>query len=257
MGRLDGKVVILTGASAGIGKQTAIRFAEEGAKLAICARRENLLKETAKLCEEAGGEVLAQVCDVTKFEDLESLVKNTMERFGRIDVLINNAISVTLQHPFIEFTRDELDLTWESGFVAAWHLMQLCYPYFKQQGEGNIINISSTAGIMGLEGFAAYAATKEALRGISRVAAHEWGPDNIRVNVLNPSAVTESIEKIKDTQPEAYQQIVDMMASFAALKRVGDAYTDVVPALIFLASDDSRYMTGQTMNVEGGGVMNP
>lgn len=257
MGRLDGKTVIITGTSSGIGRQAARLFAEHGAQLAICARREAQLMETKELCEKAGAEVLALVCDMTKEDDLKTLVDKTLERFGKIDVLMNNAVKGDTPHPFMDYTTEDLRLSVETNFIGPWHLMRLCYPHMKANGGGNIINVCSTAGVMGLSGFACYASTKEALRGLSRVAANEWGVDNIRINVLNPSAVTDSLQAMLDRDPEGTQPIIDMMADIAALKRVGDAYTDVAPALLFLASDDSQYMTGQTLNVEGGGFIGP
>lgn len=257
MKRLENKVVIITGTSSGIGKQTAIRFAEEGAKLAICARREEALAETTRLVKEVGGEVIAKAIDITNLEALEALVKETVDTFGRVDVLVNNAVKGDLPTPLMEYTDEDLRASIETNFVAPWHLMRLCYPIMKKQGGGSIVNICSTAGTMGLEGFACYASTKEALRGLSRVAAHEWGPDNIRINVLNPSAVTDSLKAIAETDPETVEPIFAQMASVAALNRVGDAYDDVVPGILFLASDDSQYMTGQTLNVEGGGFIVP
>ena len=257
MGRLDNKVVLLTGASSGIGKQTAIRFAQEGAKLTICARRAVQLEETAKLCEVEGAEVIAYPCDLNNYDDLVKMVALTIERFGKIDVLVNNAVKGDMPHPLMEYTTEDLRQSVETNFIAPWHLMRLCYPHMKENGGGSIVNICSTAGTMGLEGFVCYASTKEALRGLSRVAAHEWGKDNIRVNVLNPSAITDSLHAMHLENPEKTQPIFDMMADIAALKRVGDAYVDVAPAILFLASDDSQFMTGQTLNVEGGGFIVP
>lgn len=257
MKRLEGKTVIITGTSSGIGKQTAIRFAEEGANLVICARREGPLAETARLAKEAGAKAIAKAIDINNLADLEALVKETVDTFGRIDVLINNAVKGDTPTPLMDYTDEDLRASVETNFIAPWHLMRLCYPIMKEQGGGNIVNICSTAGTMGLAGFACYASTKEALRGLSRVAAHEWGPDNIRVNVLNPSAVTDSLKAMEETNPETVRPIYDQMASIAALNRVGDAYVDVVPGILFLASDDSQYMTGQTLNIEGGGFIVP
>ncbi|MCL1913014.1 MAG: SDR family oxidoreductase [Eubacteriaceae bacterium] len=257
MGRLEGKAVLLTGASSGIGKQTAIRFAQEGARLTICARRKELLDETAKLCADEGAEVFAYPCDLNNYDDLVKMVDGTIERYGKIDVLVNNAVKGDTPHPLIDYTTEDLRQSIETNYIAPWNLMRLCYPHMKEIGGGSIVNICSTAGTMGLEGFACYASTKEALRGLSRVAANEWGRDGIRVNVLNPSAITDSLQIMHQESPEIAQPIFDMMASIAALKRVGDAYEDIAPAILFLASDDSRYMTGQTLNVEGGGFIVP
>ena len=252
MGKLDGKTVIITGCSGGLGKQTALRFASEGAKLAICARSLDRLQATAKECEERGAEVLAMRVDLTDYDQLKGFVEATVEKFGAIDVLVNNAVSITPPHPFNDHTIDELNMTMNSGFFATWHLMKLCYPYMKDR-DASIINFGSGAGDMGLEGYAAYAATKEAIRGLSRVAAREWGKDKIRVNIINPSAVSDNVRAGIEVLPEEMKQYVIDSLSVNAMKRPGDPYEDITPAILFFASDESRWVTGQTLMVEGGG----
>lgn len=254
MGRLQGKNVIITGCSGGLGKQTAIRFASEGARLAICARSLDRLQATAKQCAELGAEVLAMRVDLTDFEQMKEFVNAAAEKFGGIDVLVNNAVSITPPHPFLEHTLDELNLTMNSGFFATWHMMRLCYPYMKGR-NASIINFGSGAGDMGLEGYAAYASTKEAIRGLSRVAAREWGKDGIRVNIINPSAVTDNVKAGIEMLPDEQKQYVLDSLSVNPLRRPGDPYEDITPAILFFASDESRWVTGQTLMVEGGGII--
>jgi NAD(P)-dependent dehydrogenase (short-subunit alcohol dehydrogenase family) len=251
MGRLDGKVIIITGCSAGIGKQVAIYFAREGAKLVICARREDKLRETERLCAEAGAEVLAMVCDISKTDEQERLVAATIERFGALDVLINNAEDATHGKTLRETTLEDVRHAMDANFFANWNLMQLCYPYLKECGQGSIVNVCSGAGILGIPRQGAYACTKEALRGLSRVAAKEWGADNIRVNVVCPGAMTDTVRE------SPYASIMEQMAKNTPLQRVGDAYDDIAPVYLFFASDDSRFVTGQTVNCEGGLVILP
>ncbi len=130
MRKLDGKVVVLTGAAAGIGKQVAIRCATEGAKLAICDIKTNKLMVTGELCEKEGAQVLAVTCDVSKYDELKAFVDKTVERFGTVDVLVNNAAFVPLPpRPFLEYDISILDSTMQAGLYAVWHLMKLCFPY--------------------------------------------------------------------------------------------------------------------------------
>ena len=154
MNRLEGKVVIITGASGGLGKQMALRFAQEGAKLAICARREKKLQETKDLCQQAGAQVLAMVADVSHHDELKAFVEKTAETFGTIDVLVNNASTISAPHPFLEHTINDLEEALHSGLYGTWQMMQLCFPYMKEHG-GSIINFGSIGGVNGLEGFAA------------------------------------------------------------------------------------------------------
>lgn len=251
---IKGKVCIITGASGGVGKQTAIRFAQEGAKLAICARTESKLMETKELCEAEGAEVYAAVADVSNYKDLKAFVKGTVEKFGTIDALLNNAASILAPMPFIEQDIEDLEEGLHSGLYGTWWMMQLCYPYLKKNG-GSVINFGSQGGVLGLEGFANYAAEKEAIRGLSRVVAREWGPDNIRVNCVCPNVITDRFEEGIDMAPEDMRDFLMKSMTDNAMQRKGYAYDELTPALVFLASEDSRWITGQTIHVEGGVVI--
>ncbi|MBN2148747.1 MAG: SDR family oxidoreductase [Anaerolineales bacterium] len=248
MKRLDGKVVLLTGASAGLGKQLAICLAREGAKMAICARRVEKLAETAELCKQEGADVLALACDVSKYEDLKNLVERTVERFGTVDVLINNANFEADRMPFLDQDISMLDTALHTGVYAHWHLMKLCYPYLKGKSS-SIINFTSGMYQVGLELYASYAADKGAIRALSMVVAREWGEDGIRVNTISPVAITDTI--LYKLAPEYSEWVKDMM-SHNSMGRVGDPAGDIAPVVIFLATDESRWITGQNINVDGG-----
>lgn len=251
MGKLDNKVCIVTGASGGLGKQTAIRFAEEGAKVCICARNEEKLEVTKKICEEKGAEVLACKADVSSFDQLKAFVEAAAAKFCRIDVLCNNASTISAPHPFLEHTIAELEEGLHSGLYGTWYMMQLCFPYMQENG-GAILNYGSIGGVEGMEGFAAYAAEKEAIRGLSRVVAREWGRFNIRVNCICPNVATDRfIEGIEQSPPEVREYLKASMSN-NAMKRMGMAYEDATPAIVFLVSDDAKWITGQTIHVEGG-----
>jgi len=251
VGKLDNKVCVVTGASGGLGKQTAIRFAEEGARVCICARSADRLKITEQLCRDRGAEVLAMVADVSKLEEMKAFVAAIGERFGRIDALCNNASTISAPHPFLEHTIADLEEGLHSGLYGTWHMMQLCFPYMKEQG-GAILNYGSVGGVSGLEGFAAYAAEKEAIRGLSRVVAREWGQYNIRVNCLCPNVATDRFLEGIEQAPKEMQEYLKASMSHNVMHRMGMAYEDATPAIVFLVSDDSRWVSGQTLHVEGG-----
>ncbi|MFT4105577.1 MAG: SDR family oxidoreductase [Lacrimispora sp.] len=246
MGKLEGRVAIITGTSSGLGRATAIAFAREGAKLAICARRKEKLQKTAEDCEKEGAEVLSLQCDVTNYDDLKNLVDATMEKFGRIDILVNNAVSATQVISIMDHTDEMWDSVMNSGLKASWDLMRLCQPIMMEQKYGKIINISSATAFQGSALFGAYVAAKAAIMGLTMVAAREWGP-YINVNCLSPLAVTEQSDRGFAKMP---QEAVE--AFVPPLGRVGDALEDVAPCMVFLASEDSRYVTGQNLNVDGG-----
>lgn len=258
MGRLDDKVVLITGCSTGLGKQQAIRMAEEGASLAICARNLDKLNETKRLCEEAGADVLAMSVDIMDYDSLVAFVDATAERFGRIDVLVNNAHTITIPKPFLDKTIDDLDVEMRSSVYAYWHLMKLCFPHMRdREGAGaSIVNFASEAAVMGDSLYAPYAAAKEAVRGLSRVVAREWGQYNIRVNTLCPNGMTENASGgLTTLSPEARAHV---QAAFVnnPFGRAGSPYGDVAPVTVFLASDDSRWITGQNIHADGGALIN-
>lgn len=253
MRKLDGKVIIITGGASGIGKQLAIRCAAEGADVAICSRTEAKLQETKRICEKKGARVFAMALDIRDLHALEAFVEGTVRELGTIDALVNNAHTITPPAPFMQKTLDDLDTELQSSLYAYWNLMKLCYPYMKgKPGSGaSIVNFASEAAVRGDANYAPYAAAKEAVRGLSRVVAREWGVDNIRVNTLCPNGRTDNIGDLHSL-PEPVRRQVE--AAFVAnpFGRAGDPYEDVAPAVVFLCSDDSRWITGQNIHADGG-----
>lgn len=258
MRRLEGKVAIITGAGAGIGKQVAIRFAEEGANVAICSRGIEKLNVTKKECEKRGAEVLALSCDVCKQTDMKGFVEATAEKFGIIDILFNNAMSFSGDpKPLIEQTLDEMNEFYVSGLVSCFTMMKLCFPYLRDSGNGKVICVGSGAGVEGQAGMACYGAIKEAVRSMARTAAREWGKYNINVNTINPGAVTEAIWDAMAEWPEEERDPLKMGFNPTLIGRLGDPYEDIAPVVVFLASEESRHITGQTIMAEGGVTMIP
>jgi len=250
MKRFEKKVVVITGASAGLGKASAIAFAKEGANLALCARREPNLLEVAKQCEEYGADVLTCLCDVTNMDQVNNFADKIEEHFGKVDVLVNNAVTEDAMIPFEKSTYANLDKVVQSGLYATWTMMQRCYPMMKENG-GSIINLETRAA-QGLSGFASYGAGKAAVMSLTMTAAIEWGKDNIRVNNLVPYFLSENFQTTTDPTRLKLKEVVEnSFVTASPLHRVGYV-EDIVPVLLFLASDDSRWVTGQSIHAEGG-----
>lgn len=257
MKQLEKKSIIITGAASGIGKQLAIRCAEEGANLAICSRTETKLNETKRICEEKGAKVYAMPLDIRNSNSLKEFVENTVKELGGIDVLVNNAHTITPPAPFLTKTIEDLDTEMQSSVYAYWYLMKLCYPYLKEASGagGSIINFASEAGVAGTANYAPYAAAKEAVRGLSRVVAREWGADRIRVNTICPNGLTDNIGDL-DALPESFRDQVKTAFMANPFHRAGDPYKDVAPVVVFLASDNSGWITGQNIHADGGILIN-
>ncbi len=249
-GRLKGKVAIVTGGGQGVGLGIAHAFAREGAKLLITGRTPDKLEKAAADLRILGGEAAWIAGTAGVRADAEAAVAKAIELFGGLDILVNNAQT---SKPGISFedTDDALfALTIESGLYGTFQHIQAAIPHMKEHG-GSIINFGSYEGIHGGVGFAAYAATKEAIRGLSRTAARELGRYKIRVNVICPAALSPIAQQWVKDFPEEAEKVMKLVA----LGYLGDCAEDIGPAALFLASEDSRYVTGQTINVDGGQMM--
>lgn len=266
MGLFDGKVAIVTGAgfaalkdgSAGsIGYGIATAYAKEGANLVITGRNVKKLEDAKTRLEEAYGiKVLIVQADVNaganNKEVVQSVIDKTIAEFGRIDVLVNNAQASASGVSIEDHTTEQFDLALYSGLYAAFYYMQACYPYLKET-KGSVINFASGAGLFGNYGQCAYAAAKEGIRGLSRVAATEWGPDGINVNVVCPLAWTAALENFKEAYPQAYEENVHM----PPMGHYGNVETEIGRVVVQLASPDFKFMSGETLTLEGGMGLRP
>ena len=250
VGQLTGKVALITGGGQGVGLGIALAFAAEGATLVITGRDAAKLEAAAEPLRASGTKIAVWAGDVRKRQDAVRAVEAAITNFGRLDVLVNNAQSSTPGTPFEDMDDATMRLTLESGILGTVQHMQAAFPHMKA-GGGSIINLGSREGIYGGLGFGIYAATKEGIRGLSRVAAREWGKYNIRVNVICPAALSPIAIKYLADFPEQ----AEMYRKEISLGRFGDPQQDIGPAAVFLASDASRYVTGQTLNVDGGQMM--
>lgn len=261
MGFLTGKTAIITGAGravlsdgrcGSIGYGIATAYAKEGANLVITGRNVQKLEAAKEELERLYGiRVLIVQADVSAGADNEAVVGNviekTIEEFGRIDVLINNAQASASGVTLADHTTEQFDLALYSGLYATFYYMKACYPYLKET-KGSVINFASGAGLFGNYGQCAYAAAKEGVRGLTRVAATEWGKDGINVNIICPLAWTAQLENFEKAYPEAFKQNVKMPPA----GHYGDAEKEIGRVCVQLASPDFKYMNGETLTLEGG-----
>ena len=253
MKRLAGNVTIITGGGKGIGFGLAQAFAQEGSDLVITGRTESRLLDAKKrLEEEYGIEVLPIVADGADEAAIKNVVAKTVEKFGKITTLVNNAQVSKSGLPLVEHTKEDFDLAIYSGLYASFFYMRECFPYLKES-KGSVINFASGAGLFGKLGQSSYAAAKEGIRGMSRVAASEWGPDGVRVNVICPLAMTESLREWKEHYPDLYEKTIQGIP----LGHFADPKNDIGRVCVFLASSDAEYITGETITLQGGSGLRP
>lgn len=242
------KCALITGATRGIGKQIAITLAKQGYNIALNYRKENEeLENTKKEIEEIGVQVLAVKGDVANFEDCEKFVKQTIERFEQIDVLVNNA-GITKDMLLMRMKKEDFEQVIDTNLVGTFNVTKNVVPYMMKARSGRIINISSVVGIAGNAGQTNYSASKAGIIGFTKSLAKEIASRNILVNAVAPGFIeTNMTDILKD---DVKQEI----AKNIPLKRMGTAQ-DVANVVKFLASDDSSYITGQVINVDGGMLM--
>lgn len=246
MTKLDGKIALVTGAGQGVGQGIAYALAAEGAKVAVTGRTLEKLENTCKEIEKRGGEALAIVCDVKNLESLENSVKQTVETLGGLNILVNNAQEVP-NGTLHDVTDEMFEAGWQSGPQAVMRLMKLAYPHLK--GDGSIINLASSATKRwDMTGYGCYAAVKDAIRQLTRAAACEWGPDNIRTNVILPHAKSPGLEWWMKKNPEEAAEFLGGIP----MRRIGECEQDIGRFVAMLCTEDSRYVNGQSIGLDGG-----
>jgi 3-oxoacyl-[acyl-carrier protein] reductase len=248
-GALDGRVVLVTGSSRGIGAAVAVKAAAEGARVAVHYNRG--AEEAERVVEKAhaaGADARAFAADLRDGEAAERLVRDVLDAFGRIDGLVNNA-GMTQVGPFLEIAPDEWDAVIATDLTAAFRTTRAALPAMIDQGSGSIVNVASRLGQMGIAGTAAYSAAKAGLIGLTRSLAREFGPRGVRINAVAPGVtITEMTTDLVDSE-EGRRRLRDM-----ALGRFGRA-DEVAEAVIFLLSDRASLFLGQTLNPNAGGFM--
>jgi NAD(P)-dependent dehydrogenase (short-subunit alcohol dehydrogenase family) len=247
VGRLDGKVAVVTGGARGIGRGIARRFAREGAKVVVADIAEDDGKQVAADLEGLGGAGLFLRTDVTQKAEVERMISTAVESWGRVDVVVNDAIGLS-PHVHLEDKTDEMfDFSLRVGFYATLWAMKAAFPVMRDQGGGRFVNFYSADGDIGQWFHGDYNSTKAAIRALTVSAAAEWGRYNILCNAIAPAAAGtvyyELIEKVPG---------LEAMAAQHPLGRIGDPESDIAPVALFLATEDSQYVNGQTIYVDGG-----
>ena len=247
MGKLDGKVAIVTGAGVGMGRAEAILFAKEGAKVVVDDRRTDGEGErTVQMIKEAGGEVVFVHADISKAEDVKKMVKTAVDTYGKLDILINNA-GVQVYKPIQELNEENFDFIIATNQKGVFFGMKHALPEMIKAGGGSIVNTASIAADHAQRGSGVYAASKGGILSISRVAAAEFAPQNIRVNVVKPGAIKTPMFLSCVNTEEARKNITDETPQ----GRLGEP-EEVANLVLFLASDEASHVTGQKIAADGG-----
>jgi 3-oxoacyl-[acyl-carrier protein] reductase len=248
---LQGKVAIITGAGGDMGRAIAVRYAQEGARVVVAEIQQATAEQTATAVRDAGGEALALAIDVSNRAATESMARQTVERFGRIDVLVNCAamFGTVERKPFDEITDNEWDACMAVNLRGMWLCCRAVFPYMREQGAGQIINISSGTVFGGTPLFLHYVTSKAGVVGLTRALAREVGDHGIRVNTIAPGLTV-----TRGSRQHFTDEHYDALARHTALGRP-EQVGDLVGTFVYLASDDSKFVTGQTIVVDGGRAM--
>lgn len=249
---LNGKVALVTGASSGIGRGCAIALAKEGCYVAITGRNADALKEVTHLCHEAGapeGKVKSIQADLSEDADCERVISSTVSHFGRLDILVNSA-GILISGGIETISMEDYDKQMNVNVRSLFLMMKLALPHILQQ-KGNIVNISSVTGLRAFPGVVSYNMSKAAVDQLTRSVALEVADRGVRVNAVNPGVIVTEVHKRSGMSDEAYKKFLEHGKSTHAMGRVGEVQ-EVVDAVIFLASDNSSFITGATLPIDGG-----
>ncbi|XP_053947575.1 3-oxoacyl-[acyl-carrier-protein] reductase FabG-like [Anastrepha ludens] len=246
---LTGKVVIVTGASSGIGATTAEAFAKHGAKVVLVGRNETNLKAAEAACKAANNkvELLPITADVTV--DAERIIKTTIDKFGQLDVLVNNA-GIGEGGDILDIDVEQFDRIMNTNLRSVFLLTKFAAPHLVKT-QGNIVNVSSLAGLRSFPGLSTYCTSKAALDQFTRCIALDLAAKNVRVNAVNPGVIVTDFQRRMGMSEEEYAKCLELCKEFHALGRVGST-KEVADAIIFFASDTASFITGATLPIDGG-----
>jgi NAD(P)-dependent dehydrogenase (short-subunit alcohol dehydrogenase family) len=246
MHSVAGRVIIVTGSGQGVGRGMAHHLGKAGATIVVADYQPEKLRRTCDELTQLGAPNLGVEVDIRERDRIEQMVAQTVDTFGKVDAIINNAQTFRPNAPMADVQADDVDVFYRSGVLGTLWAMQAVYPHMKAVGWGRIVNFGSSMGRVGGAGFGAYNASKEAIRALTRTAANEWARDGIIVNAIAPAAAppravgTEHYEEFMRTCP---------------MGRNGDPETDIGPVAHFLCTDACRYLTGHTFMVDGGNFL--
>jgi NAD(P)-dependent dehydrogenase (short-subunit alcohol dehydrogenase family) len=248
------RVVIVTGGGSGIGRGLVRHLAGAGAHVVVAEVNPQSLKETVEELESKGQSCLGVQTDVMQRASIDAAVAATTSKFGRVDGLVNNAFARSGNAGVAEMSDEHLDINYRSMVKGTLWGMQAVYPHMKEAGWGRIVNVGSSAGLVGFKGMGAYGASKEAIRSLTRTAAREWAADGIVVNCYCPVSMGHHMHELDATgsfQDQSMQILAALMPT-GSFETNGDPENDLGPVVAFFLSDDCRYLTGQTVTLDGG-----
>ena len=248
-GTMTGKVAVVTGGSAGIGRATCLCFAREGATVVLAARRVPEGEQTAQMIRDTGGEALFVRTDVAHAAQVRTLMRTCVETYGRLDYACNNAGIEGPTASLVEYTQADWDAIVATNLTGTWLCMQAQIPPMMTQGGGVIINVASVGGLIGFPGFGPYVATKHGILGLTKTAAMEYAQHHIRVNAVCPGLIDTAMADRSTGGPES--TLEQFILSLKPLRRRGTA-AEVAEAVVWLCSDAASYVTGHSMVVDGG-----
>lgn len=244
---LDGKVALITGASKGIGFSIAEIFASAGAKVVICSRKQEAVDEKANQLKSQGYEATGIACNVGNISELPSLVEKTVEKYGTIDILVNNAAVNPVFGPVHETSLEAFDKIMNVNVKAPYELCRLCFPYLRASSSASVINISSVGGISPEAGLGIYSVSKAALLSLTKVFAKDWGTSEIRVNAICPGLIETKFSQALWSDDKTMGRILQQLA----IKRSGTS-AEIGLMALFLAASASSYTTGSVFTADGG-----
>jgi NAD(P)-dependent dehydrogenase (short-subunit alcohol dehydrogenase family) len=246
MHSVDGRVIIVTGSAQGVGRGMAHHLGKAGATVVVADYQADKLARTCDELTKFGAPNLGVEVDIRDQGRIDEMVAKTVDAFGKVDAIINNAQTFRPNAPVAEIVAEDVDVFYRSGVLGTLWAMQAVYPHMKKAGWGRIVNFGSSMGRVGGAGFGAYNASKEAIRGLTRTAAKEWAPDGIIVNAIAPAAAPP-----RAAGSEHYEEFMRV----CPMGRNGDPELDIGPIAHFLCTDACRYLTGHTFMVDGGNFM--
>lgn len=245
--QFDGKVALVTGGSVGIGKASAIAYAQKGAAVVICSRNQELGEETAHHITEVGGEVIYIKADVSKAKDVEALINETVKHYGRLDYALNNAGINPTFAPITDWDEDSWDSVINTNLKGVWLCMKFEIPMIKKNG-GAIVNMASVFGMVGFPEASVYIASKSGVVGLTKSAALEYAKSGIRINAICPGVIrTPLVESLIESDPQAESQL----SGLHPMGRMGTP-EEIAEAVVWLSSDAASFVTGHTMIIDGG-----
>ncbi|KAA3619490.1 MAG: SDR family NAD(P)-dependent oxidoreductase [Calditrichaeota bacterium] len=246
---LQNKVFLITGATSGIGRATAITAAQKGGRIALIGRDESALANLANELNHTNEIALPLVCDVTDKTQLKTTLAKTIQHFSRLDVLVNSA-GIIATGSIEQTSTENWNTMMDVNVTAVFHLMQLAVPHLEKT-QGNIINVSSVVGTRSFPGILSYSVSKSALDQLTRCAAMELAPKKIRVNAVNPGVVVTNLHRRSGMDEKSYAAFLEHSKTTHPIGRVGEP-NDIAHAILYLAADEAGWVTGVTLNIDGG-----